>query len=105
MSKPNKRRAVQITAEQMDRLNAALPAVLAWVETNVSPDMRRQFNVKAIRKACSMADDIEGLTTKCGALDWLFGFLVEINHQVVIDETDPVADGLSSLGRVRPNAS
>jgi hypothetical protein len=76
-------KVVQLTEKQLERLNADLPAVLEWIETNIPLEVRwanSNGGMENARKAIALSDDTEqNVTHKAVALSWLIRFVMEIN--------------------------
>jgi hypothetical protein len=103
----------KMTPEQVRRLEAIMPAVLTFIEANISEEVRRAKTTHAFgryRKAMTMPLDTgEGLTERGLALLWAVEFLMENYTGSAIEIADAflLLDelGLIEAAREAPSSS
>jgi hypothetical protein len=100
-----KRQIVDLTYDQLDRLNADLPVVLKWIEATIPLAVREanSGHFEASHNACAMADNNKGITQKGMALVFLIRFLMKssgVNGTSYYDAPMELGDGMALLGEL-----
>jgi hypothetical protein len=95
-----RRKRMTMTEDQVRRLEAVMPAVLAFIEANIPEDVRRAKTTHAFENYHAAMreplDTDEGLSARCTALAWAVRFLMK-NHTGPATE---IADALLLLGEL-----
>jgi hypothetical protein len=94
------KREYQITDDQVRRLEALMPVVLAFIEAHIPEDVRRTKTTHAFenyrRAMREPLDTDDGLSMRGTALAWAVDFLME-NYSGPADE---IADAIALLGEL-----